>query len=123
MISVKTQIIIGTSKNFSEANLSEADLSGADLSGANLSGADLSGADMSEANLSGADLSGAGKIVTMVVFSGLYNYQCWAVITDAGVPWVRMGCRFKPLTDWDSEGGIRTSNPGEFPDDGSEKCE
>ena len=34
-----------------------------------------------------------------------------------------MGCLFKPLTDWDSEGGIRTSNPGEFPNDGSEKCE
>jgi hypothetical protein len=132
--------------NLSGANLSRAYLSRADLSraylcdanlgGANLSGADLSRADLSraylcdanlcDANLSGAYLSGAkGKfaIATMRVYSGLYDYQCWAVVAKDGTPWIRMGCLFKPLPQWIAEGGIRPSNTSEFPDDGSVKSE
>ena len=59
----------------------------------------------------------------MAVFTGLYKYQCWAVVTDQGVPWLRMGCLWKSLEEWDSIGGIRPSNTSEFPNDGSEKCE
>jgi uncharacterized protein YjbI with pentapeptide repeats len=105
------------------AYLRRAYLSGADLSGADLSGADLRWADLRWAYLSGADLRRAGKIADLAVFTGLYQYQCWAVVTEAGVPWVRMGCLWKSLEEWTSNGGIRPSNPGEFPDDGSEKCE
>ena len=100
------------------ANLIDANLSRADLSCANLRGADLRGAYLSCANL-----SGAGKISNMRVFTGLYRYQCWAVVTEAGTPWVRMGCLFKSLTEWDAIGGIRTSNLSEFPDDGFEASE
>ena len=119
--------------NLSDADLRDADLIGANLSGANLSDADLRGANLSDADLRGANLRGAnligatlrdaGKIAAMAVFSGLYTYQCWAVVTDSGVPWVRMGCLWKSLAEWDAIGGIRTSNPNEFPDDGSESCE
>jgi uncharacterized protein YjbI with pentapeptide repeats len=88
----------------------------ADLSGAYLSGAYLSGAD-----LSGAELSGK-KITSMRVFSGLYDYQVWAVLLEDGSRWVRMGCLWKSLEDWETV-GIRESNELEFPDDGSDKCE
>jgi uncharacterized protein YjbI with pentapeptide repeats len=117
--------------NLSGADLRGANLSGADLRGANLSGADLRGADLSGANLSGANLSGANlsgancsklSVASMAVFTGLYNYQCWAVASADGVPWVRMGCLWKSISDWDAI-GIRNSNKLEFPDDGSEKCE
>ena len=116
--------------NLSGADLIRADLSGADLSGADLSGADLRGADLSGANLIRADLRGANLRgaryyntvlgCTPRVFSGLYQYECWAAISDQGVPWVRMGCLWKSVADWDAL-AIQKSNLGEFPEDGSEK--
>ena len=118
--------------NLSGANLSDADLSGANLRGANLSGANLSGASLSDADLSGAHLNGANlrgahlngelKAKKMRVFNGLYKYQVWAVLAQDGTRYVRMGCLFYSLGDWDDI-GIRKSNESEFPDDGSEKCE
>ena len=113
------------------ANLQRADLRCADLQGANLQGANLRGADLWGANLRGADLRGANlrgadgekmKIAAMRVFTGLYEYQCWAVVAEDGTPWVRMGCLWKSVEEWDRI-GIRNSNPDEFPDDHSEKCE
>jgi uncharacterized protein YjbI with pentapeptide repeats len=118
------------------ANLSGANLSGADLSGANLRGADLSGADLRGANLRGADLSRADlrradlrganlsrkKVHSMSVFTGLYRYEVWAVLFCDGTRWVRMGCLWKSLDEWERI-GIRKSNPSQYPDDGSEKCE
>jgi hypothetical protein len=56
------------------------------------------------------------------VFSGLYPYECWAFATAEGCPWVRMGCLWKPVDEWDAI-GIRDSNLGQFPNDGSETCE
>ena len=113
------------------ANLRGADLQGADLQGANLQGADLQRADLQGADLQGADLQDADlrgangekmKVADMSVFTGLYPYQCWAVVAEDGTAWVRMGCLWKSVEEWDRI-GIRNSNPGEFPDDGSEKCE
>jgi hypothetical protein len=46
----------------------------------------------------------------------------WAVLFENGERWVRMGCLFKSLKDWEKI-GIQNSNLGEFPDDGSEKSE
>lgn len=50
-------------------------------------------------------------------------YNVWAVLFEDGSRWVRMGCLFKSLEDWEKEGGIRKSNLLQFPDDGSEACE
>jgi uncharacterized protein YjbI with pentapeptide repeats len=109
--------------DLSWADLSWADLSWADLRGADLRRADLRRADLRRADLRRADLGGADlKIHSLEVFADLYNYQCWAFVTDAGVPWVRMGCLWHTLAEWDQI-GIRASNANEFPDDGSEKCE
>ena len=117
--------------NLCGANLCGADLRGANLCGANLCGAnlcdaDLCGADLCGADLRGADLRGADtgrvKVESLRVFSGLYRYQCWAFVTTDGVPWVRMGCLWKTVEEWDSI-GIRNSNPDEFPDDHTEKSE
>jgi len=112
--------------NLRDANLRDADLRDADLRGANLSGANLRGANLRDANLRDADLRGAdlrdAEIQALRVFTGLYSYQVWAVLFEDGSRWVRMGCLFKSLDDWEKI-GIRKSNASEFPDDGSERCE
>ena len=117
--------------NLIGANLRGADLVGADLRGANLVDANLVVANLRDANLVGANLVdanlvganlGGQKIHTMRVFSGLYEYQSWVVILEDGTPWIRMGCLWKSLEDWDRV-GIRQSNTREFPDDRSEKSE
>jgi uncharacterized protein YjbI with pentapeptide repeats len=112
------------------AYLHGADLQGAYLRGAYLHGADLRGAYLRGADLRGADLQGAylhgaedkSKVYSMRVFSGLYDYQVWAVLFEDGSRWVRMGCLFYSLEKWD-EIGIRQSNIGEYPDDGSDRSE
>ena len=107
----------GAHANLGGANLRDADLVGADLVGANLRDANLVGADLRDANL-----VGAGKVKTFRLFAGLYQYDCMAILAEDGTPWVRMGCLCKSVEEWDRI-GIRASNRGEFPDDGSERCE
>ena len=111
-----------TGADLTGAVLTDADLTGADLRGAVLRDADLRGAVLRGAVLRDADLRGAVKISTLRVISGLYEYQCMAFVTDSGVPWVRMGCLWKSVEEW-GRITIRASNTGEFPDDGSAKCE
>ena len=122
---------VAAKKSLNAANLRGASLDGASLRGANLDGANLDGANLDGANLVGANLFGANldganldgkKIKSMRIFSGLYRYTIHAVIFQDGSRWVRMGCLWKSLEDWETV-GIRKSNESEFPDDGSEKCE
>ena len=94
----------------------------ANLAGANLVRANLDGANLDGANLDGANLVGAHRIFSLEAFSGLYKYECWAFATVEGVSWVRMGCLWKTVEDWDKI-GIRNSNLREFPDNGSETSE
>ena len=108
--------------NLYGANLRGASLYGADLRGASLYGANLYGAYLGDADLRDADLGDAVKAKHMRVFTGLYAYQVWAVLAEDGIRWVRMGCLFKSLEDWEKI-GIRKSNPNEFPDDGSRRSE
>ena len=81
----------------------------------------LRGAYLRGADLSGADLRGK-KVHSMRMFTGLYRYEVWAVVFQNGERWVRMGCLWKSLDEWESI-GIRKSNISEFPDDGSVQCE
>ena len=114
------------------AVLRDADLRGAVLTGAVLTGADIRDADirdadlrdavLRDADLRGAVLTDAVRISSLRVLTGLYGYQCMAFVTDSGAPWVRMGCLWKSVEAWDRI-TIRASNTGEFPDDGSDKCE
>jgi uncharacterized protein YjbI with pentapeptide repeats len=120
----------------SRADLSGADLSRADLSGADLSGADLRGAVLRDAVLSGAVLSGAilrdadlrgavlrgVKIKSLRVYTGLYFYEIWSCVSIDNVPYIRMGCLYKTVEEWDRI-TIRSSNLSEFPNNGSEKSE
>ena len=117
--------------NLDGANLYGASLNYARLKGASLDGARLYGASLNYARLKGASLDGArldgalidGKpIVTLRVFSGLYRFTVQAVLFQDGSRWVRMGCLWKSLDEWEAI-GIRKSNPSEFPDDGSDRCE
>ena len=85
------------------------------------SGANLSGAYLSRAYLSGADLSGK-KITALKVFTGLYGHTVHAVLYQDGSCWVRMGCLFHSLEEWEKI-GICNSNLTQFPNDGSLKCE
>ena len=114
--------------DLSYANLSYADLSYAKLFSANLFCANLSYAYLFYAKLSYADLSYAklrgalidGKPIInlrQISYSG-YAYGVQAVLFEDGSRWVRMGCLWKSLAEWE-EIGIRSSNPSEFPDDGS----
>ena len=89
--------------------------------GADLHGADLRGADLHGADLGGADLHGK-KIQALRAFAGLYRYQIWAYVLEDGTPCVRMGCLYKTVSEWDVV-TIRESNTGEFPNDGSPRCE
>ena len=95
---------------------------GAAIIAAHRTGADLRGADLGDANLGGADLGGNLKVKTARVYTGLYRYVSMAILAFDGTPWVRMGCLWKTVEEWDRI-GIRASNVGEFPDDGSEQCE
>jgi len=118
------------------ANLRGANLRGADLCGADLCGADLCGADLCDANLRGADLRDANlrdanlcganlrgiKIKSIRIFSGLYRYQVFSILAMDGKRFVKMGCLFKSLEEWDKV-GILKSNESEFPDDGSRKSQ
>ena len=134
--SAKTVLELVTAARAANANLNYARLDGASLDGASLYGANLYGASLYGANLDGANLYGAsldgasldgalidGKpIVTLRVFSGLYRFTVQAVLFQDGSRWVRMGCLWKSLDEWEAI-GIRKSNPSEFPDDGSDRCE
>ena len=108
----------GRRADLRDADLCDANLRDANLCDANLRGADLRRADLRDANLCDANL----KAATLRVFEGLYTHTCMAIISVEGVPWVRMGCLWKTVEDWDKL-GIRNSNRSEFPDDGSDKCE
>ena len=104
---------------YNEAGGSYADLSGADLSRANLSGADLFGADLYRANLSGADLFGI-KCKNATVFTGLYSHMAMPIIAEDGNEYVRLGCHFRKVSEWQ---GNFWNNDSEFPNDGSAKSQ
>ena len=107
-----------TAARRASANLSSADLSYAKLSYADLSSACLSSAKLSYAKLKGALIDGKPIInLRQISYSG-YAYGVQAVLFEDGSRWVRMGCLWKSLAEWE-EIGIRSSNPSEFPDDGS----
>jgi len=112
------------------------DLMGADLTGAVLRGADLRGAVLRDAVLKGVDLRGAdlrgavlrdavlrdAKIKALRCFAGLYRYQIWAVVMEDGSPWIRIGCQWRSVEEWDRV-TIRESRTSDFPNDGSERSE
>jgi hypothetical protein len=55
-------------------------------------------------------------------YAGLYAFNVWSVLMADGSRWVRMGCLFKSLEEWEKI-GIRNSNPSSFPDDRSDRSE
>ena len=101
------------------------------VSGGTVSDCTVSGGKVSDCTVSGGTVSG-GKVSYCTVsenplaflkgFAGLYKYNVWSVLFADGSRWVRMGCLFKSLEDWDKI-GIRKSNLSEFPDDGSDRSE
>ena len=104
------------------SNLSDSNLSDSDLSGCNLSYSDLSGSNLRGSDLSGCNLCGVGKIKAIRVMTGLYRYVIFAIVAEDGEPWVRMGCQWRSVTEWDRI-TIRDSRTREFPNDGSTRSE
>ena len=86
-----------------------------------LDGANLYGANLYGASLDGASLDGK-KVDSMRVFNGMYRHTVYAVLFQDGQRWIRMGCLWMSLDEWEKI-GIRNSNLTEYPDDGSDKCE
>lgn len=83
--------------------------------------ADLRGAFLRRIDIKNCKVSG-GTVSDCKGYSGLYRYNVWAVLFADGSRWIRMGCRFKSLEEWEKI-GIRNSNLSEFPDDGSDASE
>ena len=104
------------------SNLSDSNLSDSDLSGCNLSYSDLSGSNLRGSDLSGCNLCAVGKIKAIRVMTGLYRYVIFAIVAEDGEPWVRMGCQWRSVTEWDRI-TIRDSRTREFPNDGSTRSE
>ena len=73
-------------------------------------------AERSTGNL-GADLRGA-KISKTAVFTGLYQYIVMPVIAEDGTEYVRMGCHFRTVAEWEKN---FWNNPPEFPNNGDTK--
>ena len=90
---------------------------------ASLDGASLVGASLDGASLVGASLVGKKILSLRVISYSAYRWQIQAVLFQDGSRWVRMGCLFKSLEDWEKVGGIRKSNLLAYPDDGSERSE
>ena len=105
-----------------KAIASGADLRGCNLSDSNLSGCNLSGSNLRGSDLSGCNLCGVGKIKAIRVMTGLYRYVIFAIVAEDGEPWVRMGCQWRSVTEWDRI-TIRDSRTREFPNDGSTRSE
>jgi hypothetical protein len=81
----------------------------------------VSGGTVSDCKVSGGTVR-EKPLAFLKGFAGLYKYNVWSVLFADGSRWVRMGCLFKSLEDWDKI-GIRKSNLSEFPDDGSDRSE
>lgn len=82
----------------------------------------VSGANLRDSNLRGCDLRGVGKIKAIRVMTGLCRYVIFAIVAEDGEPWVRMGCQWRSVTEWDRI-TIRDSRTSEFPNDGSTRSE
>jgi hypothetical protein len=91
-----------------------------------VSGGKVSGGKVSDCTVIGGTVSDCTvsekPLAFLKGFAGLYKYNVWSVLFADGSRWVRMGCLFKSLEDWDKI-GIRKSNLSEFPDDGSDRSE
>jgi len=113
--------------SLSGCSLSDCSVRGCTLTGGTVRGCSLSDCWLSDCSVRGCSLSGGTvsdkPLSSLKGYSGLYRYNVWAVLFKDGSRWVRMGCLFKSLGQWDAEGGIRNSNLSEFPNDGSDKCE
>jgi len=81
----------------------------------------LRGANLHDADLRGANLCGK-KIKSIRIFSGLYCYLVFSILDTSGNRFVKMGCLFYSLEEWEKI-GILKSNENEFPDDGSRKSQ
>ena len=112
----------------SYCTLSDCKVSDCTVSYCKVSDCTVSYCTVSYCKVSGGTVSGGRKCTNKPAkflrgFKGLYRYNVWAVLFEDGSRWVRMGCLFKSLEDWEAEGGIRASNISEFPDDGSSASE
>lgn len=79
-------------------------------------------ANLYSANLKAALIDGKAIINLRQITYSAYPYQVQAVLFENGERWVRMGCLWKSLEDWEKI-GIRESNTSEFSNDGSESSE
>jgi hypothetical protein len=56
------------------------------------------------------------RISKAAVFTGLYSYLVMPVIAEDGTEYVRMGCYFRKVSEWEAD---FWNNPSEFPNDGN----
>ena len=100
----------------SNCTVSDCMVAGCKVAGGTVAGCTVSGGTVSYCTVSDKPLA------VLKGYSGLYDFNVWAVLFADGSRWVRMGCLFKSLEDWEKI-GIRKSNLSQYPDDGSDACE
>jgi len=105
----------------SYCKVSDCTVSGGKVSDCTVSDCTVSGGKVSDCKVSDCTVS-EKPLAFLKGFAGLYKYNVWSVLFADGSRWVRMGCLFKSLEDWDKI-GIRKSHLSEFPDDGSDRSE
>ena len=107
--------------NFLGGNFRGGDFRGGEFRGGNFRGGNFWGGNFRGGNFRGGNVRGLAA-EKLRAYVGLYPYQVSSFLTTDGKRYVQMGCLLKTLEEWEQI-GIRNSNPSEFPDDGSEKCE
>ena len=112
--------------DFRGGNFRGGDFRGGDFRGGNFRGGNFLGGNFLGGNFLCGDFRGGkvkgNKVLKLRAHRGLYPYQVTAALLEDGRRFVQMGCLWKSLEEWEKV-GIRKSNPEEFPDDGSERCE
>jgi hypothetical protein len=105
----------------SHCTVSDCKVSGCTVSSGTVSGGTVSGGTVSQCTVSLGEI--LNKPVSQIKgYAGLYAFNVWSVLMADGSRWVRMGCLFKSLEEWEKI-GIRNSNPSSFPDDRSDRSE
>jgi len=106
-----------TNGDFTEANFTRAEVLNVEMKGSTITNADFRHAVMHNSSFSGAYIKEV-RIKKAMFFTGLYKYGAMAVIEENGTKWVRLGCHFRTVVDWEHH---FWNNDVEFPDDGSQE--
>jgi hypothetical protein len=110
-----------TNASFTHASFTNVRFTDVRFTNASFTNASFDNASFDNARFSDVRFDGI-ETKSVRFLSSLYKYRQWALLAKNGTRYVRMGCLFHTLDEWEKI-GIRKSNLKEFPDDGSDESE